>query len=566
MMGAVLLPASQRSTAAPARGATLPYVELEAEDAATNGTIIGPDRVYTHLPSEASGRKAVQLAGKGQYVEFTLPQKANSIVVRYSIPDSQDGKGLTAPIGLYVDGVHKQDLSFTSKYSWFYGSYPFNNSPWDTNPHHFYDETRALLDEMPAGAKVRMQIDAADAAPFYVIDFADFEEVAPALAQPADAISLTTFGGADPSGAKDATDALEKTIAEARSTGKVAWIPSGTFTITRHVTVDKVTLRGAGPWYSILQGAGVGIFGNAAPSPSDKVTLADFAIFGEVAERKDNEPANGIGGAFSNSIIQNIWIEHTKVGIWLDGPFTNLTITHCIIRNQTADGINFHRGVTHSTVQQTMIRNTGDDGLAMWSETDANQDNVFAFNTVSLPIMANAIAIYGGSDNTISDNVLTDTVSQGGGIHVANRFKAVPVGGTTTITRNTLIRAGSYDAGFKYGIGAVWFYALDTAMSGNIVVSDVNILDSSYAAIQFTGSNITNVSVDQARITGAGTFAVQLQAHGSATFNNVAATKLGAAGIYNCGGKTFTLNQGTGNSGWTDKPYCGPWPMPKYSN
>ncbi len=43
------------------RGATLPYVEFEAEDAVHNGVVIGPNRTYMTLPSEASGRMAVQI-------------------------------------------------------------------------------------------------------------------------------------------------------------------------------------------------------------------------------------------------------------------------------------------------------------------------------------------------------------------------------------------------------------------------------------------------------------------------------------------------------------------------
>src|SRR5262245_9393982 len=76
------------ATPVKAAGATLPYVELEAENGVTNGTIIGPDRTYHTMAAEASGRKAVTLNATGKYVEFTLPQQANSIVVRYSIPDS----------------------------------------------------------------------------------------------------------------------------------------------------------------------------------------------------------------------------------------------------------------------------------------------------------------------------------------------------------------------------------------------------------------------------------------------------------------------------------------------
>src|SRR4051812_13675561 len=72
---------------ATAAGATLPYVELEAESANTTGSIIGPSRTLYQLAAEASGRRAVTLSATGQYVEFTLSQQANSIVVRYSIPD-----------------------------------------------------------------------------------------------------------------------------------------------------------------------------------------------------------------------------------------------------------------------------------------------------------------------------------------------------------------------------------------------------------------------------------------------------------------------------------------------
>src|SRR5258706_13758256 len=169
--------------AGPARGATLPYVEMEAEDGDTNGTLIGPDSTYTHLPSEASGRKAVQLTQPGQYVEFTLTKPANSIVVRYSIPDSSDGKGQTALLNLYIDGQQQAELTLTSVYGWFYGSYPFNNSPFDVFAHHFFDETHRLLPEMPAGTKVRLQKDSGDTAPTYTIDLADFEEVAPSSVQ-----------------------------------------------------------------------------------------------------------------------------------------------------------------------------------------------------------------------------------------------------------------------------------------------------------------------------------------------------------------------------------------------
>src|ERR1700712_2615916 len=65
-------PASAAATGGP--GASLPYLELQAENAATTGTLIGPSAsgvTYGTLADEASYRKAVTLNGQGQYVEFT---------------------------------------------------------------------------------------------------------------------------------------------------------------------------------------------------------------------------------------------------------------------------------------------------------------------------------------------------------------------------------------------------------------------------------------------------------------------------------------------------------------
>src|SRR3984893_4656925 len=81
------------------RGAQLGIVEQEAENAATNGTILPFDPSAYTLSGEASGRQAVKLA-PGQYVAFTLPQPANAITTRYSIPDAPPGGGIDAPLSV----------------------------------------------------------------------------------------------------------------------------------------------------------------------------------------------------------------------------------------------------------------------------------------------------------------------------------------------------------------------------------------------------------------------------------------------------------------------------------
>ncbi len=551
--------------AATTRGATVPFTEYEAESAATNGTVLGMDRTAGTLASEASGRKAVQLAGQGKYVQFTLAQPANAVTIHYAIPDSADGAGLTNQLSLYVNGTKTQDLTVTSRYSDFYGSYPFSNNPGDGKAHHFYDDVRTTFGStLAAGSTVKVQVDSNDTAGSYTIDTADFETVGVANAMPAGYLDATGYG-ADPTGARDSTSAIQSAVNAGSSQGKGVWIPTGTFTVTGHIILNNVTVKGAGPWYTVLHGAGVGLYGNYAPNASSNVHVSDLAIFGEVTNRDDSAQVNGIGGALNSSSVDNVWIQHTKVGAWLDGPFDGLTLSRLRILDTTADGVNFHNGITHSTVTNSFLRNTGDDGLAMWAESNADANDSFTFNTVELPILANNIAIYGGHDNTVSDNIVSDTQNQGGGIHVGNRFNAVPLAGTTTIARNTLIRTGVLDSNWQFGVGAIWFWSSDSAMTGTINVTDSSILDSSYEAIQFIGSGVSNVSFSNVTIDGTGTFVLQLQTTGSASFTNVTATHVGNAGSYNCQGTgAFAINKISGDTGW-DSTYCGPWPAPVYT-
>jgi hypothetical protein len=551
---------AQTATAATAAatggvGATLPYVEVQAENAATNGTVIGPSADYNTLPAEASYRKAVTLQGNGKFVEFTTPAATNSIVFRYSIPDSGNGSVYTTPLSLYIDGAKQANFTLTNAYSWYYGGYPFTNTP-GSNAHHFYDEVHRLFSTTyPAGTKFRLQVDAESTAGSYTIDFADFENVPGALSQPSGSVSVTSTG-ADPTGAADSTGAFNSAISQAGPGGTV-WIPQGTFKIPGHLILNNVTIRGAGMWRSTVVGAAPGFYGNFAPNGSSGVHLADFAIFGDVQERNDGAQVNGIGGALSNSTVDRVWIEHMKVGAWMDGPLTNLVFSGMRIRNVTADGVNFHNGVTNSKVTNSDLRNLGDDGLATWSDQNADVNDSFDHNTVQYPILANGIAIYGGHDNFVTDNRVIDAgLSQGGGIHVAQRFASTPLG-RTDVLRNTIIRSGSLDPNWQFGVGALWFDARDAAMNGLTNVDNILIQQSPYEAIQFvSGSSVTNVRINNATIQNTGTWVVQEQVGGSATITNSAATGVGAPGpIYNCG-VGFTLTDGGGNSGIFSTPQC----------
>src|ERR1700722_5428298 len=560
--------AAAAATATGGSGASLPYAEVEAENSATNGTVIGPSYTQGQLADEASGRKAVTLQGSGKYVTFTTPVATNSIDFRYSIPDSSDGSVYTAPLSLYINGTKQTDFTLTNAYSWFYGSYPFTNTP-GSNPHHFYDEVHRLFSTTyPAGTTFKLQVDSEDTASSDTIDFADFEQVGAALTQPSGSVSVASEG-ADPTGVNDSTNAFNAAISAAGSGGTV-WIPPGTYNIPGHIMVNNVTIAGAGMWYSTVTGTAPGFYGNSAPSASTNVHLQNFAIFGNVQERDDSAQVNGIGGAMSNSTVSNIWIEHLKVGAWMDGPMNALTFSGMRIRNTTADGINFHGGVTNSTVTNSEIRNTGDDGIATWADSSIGADSgdTISDNTVQLQMLANGIAIYGGHDNTVTGNLVADTgITQGGGIQVGQRFTSTPVG-ATTISDNTMIRDGDLDPNWQFGVGALWFDGSQGAVTGPINVTNDLIEQSPFEAVQWVEGTISGVNLNNVTIAGTGTFALQEQTGGAASFTNVTATGVaqanaGNAPSYNCEGGGFAITDGGGNSGITPTQ-CNGWPAPVY--
>lgn len=601
------------------RGARVGFAEQEAENAATNGAVIGPDRTAYTLPSEASGRTAVKLA-REEYVEFTLPSAANAITVRYSIPDAPGGGGITAPLDVTVNGKGRKTMTLTSQYAWLYNQYPFSNDPgadllhpdwWITEcacvpasttpapvvtkpfrPSHFYDEQRLKLGKTyRAGDTVRLTVPAGSKADWTVVDLLDSELVgAPHVRLLAANVLLF---GADPLGRRDSADAIDRAIAYAKRKHLKVYLPPGTYQVNRHIVVDDVTIEGAGNWHTVIKGrqvtldepapdgsvhAGVGFYGkDAADGGSRDVHLSGFAIEGDVRERVDTDQVNGVGGAMSDSTVTGLHIRHTKVGLWFDGPMSNVRVSGNIVVDQIADALNFHTGVTNSVVSDNFVRNTGDDGLAMWSEKTANARNTFTRNTVQSPVLANGIAVYGGTDNTVSDNLVADPVREGSALHAGSRFGAEPFTGALRFTDNTTVRAGTYELNWNIGLGAIWFYALDKDIDADVRVTGDHYLDSTYNAIMLVSDYavkdlyaIDGVRFKDVRIDGTGTSAVSARVKGSASFENVDARDVGAVGVNNCGsfnftpeGSEFALTDLGGNDGGRGtESWLAPWLLP----
>lgn len=549
----------------PTRGATVPYQEYEAETAATNGTVLGPSRavndgdVFNSIAGESSGRQAVELAGTGQYVSFTTNCVANSVVVRYVIPDSSDGSGMTATLGLYVGGTRVQSLALTSRYTWAYGNPETTdettNTPGDGYARHFYDEVRVLLSaDLPVGSTVKLQQDATDTAAYYVVDLIDLEEVPPALAQPANSLSITDYG-ATPNDGTDDGAAIQTCINAAAVESKVVWIPPGTYVDGgTTLTAQNVTIQGAGMWLSTIQGASANFVCSGG-----SCKFSDFAIYGDVILRDDMNSVHAFGGPFGNSSeIDNIWMEHFTTGPWIgqsgSPPIDGIVIQGCRIRDLYADGVNLNTSTSNAMVTQCHARNTGDDAFASWSSgSGPNASNVFQFDTVQVTWRANCYAIYGGTNNTIEDSICADTVTYPG-IFIDQDFNSTPFGGTTSIARDTLLRAGGLMYGKSWGALTVDGDQQSNAITG-VQIQTVDIESATFSGVYLLGPNdaIQGLVLTDMTIASPGTYGIDVDpsATGTATATSVVVTNPGSGmGLDNQAASVYTIDRGAGDVGW----------------
>ncbi|WP_435831121.1 galactose-binding domain-containing protein [Polymorphospora rubra] len=579
------------------RGAAVPWVSYEAEDANYQGVLLQADPLrtfgHTNFATESSGRESVRLNSTGQFVEFTSTNQANSIVVRNSIPDAANGGGIEATISLYVNGTFNRKLTLSSRHSWLYGNTDdpegLTNTP-QSDARRLFDESNALLGQSyPPGTRFKLQRDAGDTASFYIIDFVDLEQVAPPSSKPAECTSITEYG-AVPNDGLDDTAALQRAVTDDQN-GVIScvWIPPGQWRQEQKILTDdplnrgthnqvgirNVTIRGAGMWHSqlytltephlVVGGINHPHEGNFGFDIDDNTQISDIAIFGSGRIRGGPGGAEGgvgLNGRFGkNTRISNVWIEHANVGAWVGRDYSNipelwnpgdgLEFSGMRIRNTYADGINFSNGTRNSRVFNSSFRTTGDDALAVWANpyvkdtsVDIGHSNQFLNNTIQLPWRANGIAVYGGYDNKIENNLIYDTMNYPG-IMLATDHSPLPFSGQTLIANNGLYRTGGAFWNEDQEFGAITLFAAGLDIPG-VTIRDTDIHDSTYDGIQFKtgGGSIPNVTITNVRIdksnNGAGILAMG-GARGSARLTNVTITNSADGNIVIQPGSSFTI-------------------------
>ncbi len=476
-------------------GADIPWTTIEAEAMRGNGTVLGPHYEPHRVEVESSGQQCVQLARAGDHVEFTADADFDSLVLRYSLPDAPAGGGMDSTLGLFINDALERELALTSRNAWLYGNYPFSNDPQQGKPRNFYDELRLENLRIGRGDAVRLQKPADDGIAC-IVDLVDLELVPAPVARPEGSLSVLDFG-ARGDGRADDTAALLKSVAAAAQRGGTVWAPAGDYLLTGDIVVPSgVTIQGAGMWHTTFVGDAA-LYGQADRRVRFKlagrdVHLADFAIFGHLNYRNDQEANDGIvGDGCKDASVSRIWVEHTKAGVWVYNG-VNLVIAGCRFRNLIADGVNLCVGTARSVVENCTARGAGDDCFAIWpaafdqgfvDEQVVSGDNVVRRCTGQSTFLANGAAIYGGANNRIEDCLFTD-IGAGCGILISTTFPTADAergidnnfSGTTVVRNCRLIRCGGYDHSWAWR--ASLQICLDRRSISGLTIQNVEIRDS----------------------------------------------------------------------------------------
>ncbi|WP_342549667.1 discoidin domain-containing protein [Paenibacillus sp. FSL P2-0089] len=556
------------------RGASVPYSRYDTQDATRGGAAVvksAPNFDQTLIASEASGQSYVALPSNGAYAQWTVRagQGGAGVTMRFTMPDSADGMGLTGALDVYVNGTKAKTIPLTSYYAWQYfsGDQP-GDAPSAGRPLFRFDEVHWKMDTpLQPGDTIRIQKNNGDSLE-YGVDFLEIEPVPVAIARPANSVSVTDYGAVAGDGQDDLA-AFNSAVTAAVSSGKSLYIPAGTFNLSSMWVIGSVsnminnfTVTGAGYWHTNLQftnpnAAGGGISFRV----QGKLDFSNLYMNSNLRSRyNQNAIYKGLMDNFgNNSVIHDVWIEHFECGMWV-GDYArtpaifanNLLVENSRIRNNLADGINFSQGTSNSTVRNTNVRNNGDDGLAVWpSNTFGAPDgvnNTFSYNTIENNWRAGAIGIFGGSGHKADHNYIIDTVG-GSGIRLNTTFPGAHFNSNTGMifSDTTIINSGTSRDLYDGERGAIDLEASSDPIK-NVTFTNIDIINTQRDAIQFgygggfSGIVFNNININgtgldgvtTSRFSGAhkGAAIYTYTGNGSATFNNLTTSNIAYPSLY----------------------------------
>lgn len=502
-----------------------PWQRYEAEPGrcATNAAFLLPPDEYSqlHLQAEASNQCALVLKEKDDYVEWINDTPGRGLTIRFSLPDSEDGKGSKGSLSLKVNGEECHKIEFDSGWAWQYtpiaysrDKYPDNTPADDKFARMRFDEVYYLLDtDIEAGVKISLSKDSDDNME-YCIDFIELEPVdAPLTFEQLEAPDKVMYDGSTTLSAFISANA-----------GKTIFIPEGRYDLGRQLNITGAGTKiiGAGMWHTHLYFSTPSDSRNTYNARGIHCNVSDVLLQGmsiNTANDKryfDNNPAyqvgKGLNGSWgSNSSIKDVRIDHFECGGWITGA-KGLKIENCRFRNNYADGINLANNSTGCRVSHCSFRNNGDDDMASWSTGSYATDNEFSYCTAENNWRASSLGFFGGCRNRAHHLAIYDAMEAGARVVCDFDGTGFSTDGFIELSDITIRRCGAKqgqsgtqggfwgDSAASLQIGAGWAYNLN-----NLKIHNIDIYNSRHDAISIkcnSGKTINDLQLNDINISG----------------------------------------------------------------
>lgn len=496
-------------------GALMPYTRYDSQDAILNGGAnlkVSTNYDPRNIATQASERSYISLPNAGAYAEWTAVRSGNGVTLRFTLPDATDKdntNGLRGSLELYINGEKrkirvygetKDKIELSSYWAWQYYDATHTDNASDTYiqgaiPCFAFDETGFIVEgDINKGDKIRI-VSTGDNGLEYGVDFLEIEKVTK-IEQPANSISAAGYGSI-----VDAANA-------AQNQGKTLYIPEGRYNIGgKWYLPGGVKITGAGMFYTdvFFTSANAGGGGVVCSGGSE---LRDLHLNTNLHSRH-LQKANykGLEGGPNGFKAYNLWIQHFECGAWFELG-DNIKVVNCRLRDNIADGLNFCRATSNSTVYNCSVRNNGDDQLAMWNhnwQCGDESNNTFCYNTIELGWRAGQLGVFGGNNHKIYNNYIRDGVLSAG-IRVNTDFPGYGFQNTQRIDfkNNYVIGCGTTQDIFGGNLAAVFVCSSNRKGAGdvrNVYFENTQIYNSQTNDI-VTESNIPITNNRQATVPG----------------------------------------------------------------
>lgn len=274
--------------------------------------------------------------------------------------------------------------------------------------------------------------------------FGEVELSATVISPPTQMISILTCGATANDGTDDLS-AINTCASQAKAQGKALYVPAGNFILSDVLTLDGVSMFGAGINATTLTSTDPS--NGSIDIEGDNVTLSSLKhVYATVVPRDgSNLQQNSITviGA-THFTIDNVYVYKASGAGILIRESENGTVQNNKVDSTNADGIHMTLGSSFITVDNNYVTGVGDDTIAVVSYlTDGTRvhDITIQNNDVGYHSLARGITVVGGVNVTIANNSINNTDFAGIYISAEAEWNTYGVD-DVTITGNTIDHCG----------------------------------------------------------------------------------------------------------------------------